>query len=168
MKTCKQCKKDFIPSSRHFKCPMCRHLEKMKPCCDCGSLIRRQVKRCRSCAIIHRTGIKQPKDKFTGFREFIRRAKNRKKLGNLTLDDLIRVWEQQQGKCPYSGVQLMLPSYRKKNDVIHVASLDRIDSLLPYSGTNVQFVSVAINYMKGELTHEQTIELCRIISANWS
>lgn len=98
---------------------------------------------------------------------FITRARARGKLGDLSIQDLESVWENQKGLCPYSGVSLQMPSYRQKNNLIYTASLDRIESHLPYSRDNVQFVSAAINHMKGELSHEQTIELCRMIAKHW-
>lgn len=103
-------------------------------------------------------------DEFTGLREFIRRAKGRNKLGNLTLEMLKERWDNQKGICPYSGVKLQFPSYKQKNSSTTVASLDRIDSNLPYTENNIQFISAAMNYMKNVLSHEETMELCRTIA----
>lgn len=106
------------------------------------------------------------RDEFTGFREFIRRIKNRTKEVDVDIAYLKIVWEFQGGVCPYSGIQLVLPSY-KNNDYITTASLDRIDSSSGYVRGNVQFTSTAINYMKGQLSHEQTIKLCQLISQKY-
>lgn len=167
LKVCASCGKSFKASSRHLVCPACRDGVKKKPCIDCGAPVFKRSTRCPECYKIHVTGIPTPLDKYTGFREFIRRAKKRNKLGDLTLQDLLEQWEKQKGICPYSGVLLILPSYKHKNDPIFTASLDRVDSKLPYSKTNIQYVSVAMNYMKGQLTNDETVVLCKLISYNW-
>ena len=87
-------------------------------------------------------------------------------MGNLTVEMLKEQWDNQQGICPYSGVKLILPNSKIKNNMVTVASLDRIDSNLLYTQNNVQFISASMNYMKNVLTHEETMELCRIIAKN--
>lgn len=106
------------------------------------------------------------RDEYSGLREFIRRVKNRSKESNMTLPYLRGIWDDQRGLCPYSGIQLVLPR-DKNNDYIRTASLDRIDSSQGYIEGNVQFTSTAINCMKGVLSHEQTIELCKLIALNY-
>jgi len=71
--------------------------------------------------------------------------------------------------CPYSGIELQLASHiNTKIDPIYRASVDRIDSSKGYIKDNIQFVSTCINYMKNTLSHEKTIELCKLISKNYS
>ena len=65
--------------------------------------------------------------------------------------------------CVYSKVKLVHYSYKLKSDKIYTASVDRIDSSKGYIEGNVQFVSQAINYMKGTMSHEETLLLCDII-----
>lgn len=106
-------------------------------------------------------------DKFTGFREFIRRGniKGRKYQVEVSLEYLLDVWENQKGICVYSGVQLVLPN--KKSSKHEMASLDRIDSSKGYIEGNIQFISAAMNYMKNTMSHEETVELCKIIASHW-
>jgi hypothetical protein len=54
--TCTQCKNPFTASSRHRLCPSCRGIRQMKKCPDCGSLMRKDSKRCRSCDSAFRVG----------------------------------------------------------------------------------------------------------------
>ena len=117
--------------------------------------------------VSHFKGINR-KDKYSGFREFLRRARNRKNLGNLTLDDLIEQWNKQHGTCPYTGIMLKLPETRKKHLIFELASLDRIDSSKPYEKENVVFVSTPINYMKNSMTEEETIIFCKKIALFWN
>ena len=110
---------------------------------------------------------KTHRDQYTGFREFLRRAKKRKNLGNLTLDDLFKQWKKQNGICPYTGIELKLPIARKKHLRFETASLDRIDSNKPYDKENVVFVSLPINYMKNTMTEEETVAYCKKIALFW-
>ena len=105
-------------------------------------------------------------DKYTGFREFLRRIKNRRKElknTNLTLDYLLEIWNSQNGKCIYSKVDLILPKYNKKSNFIYTASLDRIDSNLGYIKGNVQFISIAMNHMKNKMSDKEVKLLCNIL-----
>lgn len=107
-------------------------------------------------------------DEFTGFREFIRRAKNRGKLGDLTLGDLKEQWTKQNGSCPYTGIKLVLPVLKRICDITELASLDRIDSSKPYEKGNIVFVSTPINYMKSSMSEEAAIKYCKIITEFWN
>lgn len=102
-------------------------------------------------------------DEYTGFRDFIRRAKNHKKEITVSLEYLKQVWDRQNHKCIYSGVDLILPKWKIKSNPIYTASLDRIDSSKGYIEGNVQFISIAMNNMKNDMSHEQTLELIQII-----
>ena len=107
---------------------------------------------------------KTHRDQYTGFREFLRRAKKRKNLGNLTLDDLFKQWKKQNGICPYTGIELKLPIARKKHLRFETASLDRIDSNKGYCINNVQWVHKTINVIKNNLDETYFIQLCRDIA----
>lgn len=166
IRKCIICEREI--NGRHLKCSRCRYKSVNNKCVDCGTKVSSQSERCIQCYTKNIKGISTPLDKYTGFREFIRRAKNRNKLGLLTLDDLIEQWIKQNMECPYTGIRLKLPSYKNKNNSIETASLDRINSEISYQKGNIQFVSTAINYMKGSMTHEETLVLCKIISKFWN
>jgi hypothetical protein len=105
-------------------------------------------------------------DKYTGFREHLRRAKTRAYDIEITLDDLIDIWNAQKGICPYSGISLIKPS-SKGNCRVRTSSLDRIDSTRGYTKDNIQFVAMPINLMKNTLSHKETIDLCKTIATFW-
>lgn len=107
------------------------------------------------------------KDNYSGFREHLRRCRRRNQEVDITLEDLKIQWEAQKGTCPYTGLQLVQPKYDSKNDVQKTASLDRIDCKKGYIRGNIQFVSMAINYAKSTLSHEEMITLCRTIADYW-
>lgn len=164
---CKTCTKQFTPSSRHLNCPHCRNIISKKLCVNCSSTVQRKSIYCKSCAQEIRNRKNKERGKYSGLQVFISRARKRGKLGNLTIEDLKEIWDNQKGICVYSKVKLNLPSYSNKNDPRTTASLDRIDSNLPYEKDNVQFVSIIINLMKSQLTHAQTIDFCKTVSRVW-
>lgn len=105
-------------------------------------------------------------DEFSQFRYHLRQASYRKHEFNLTLEYLKETWDFQNGRCVYTGIKLKDWSHRGKNS-FDTASLDRIDSNKGYIKGNIQFISKNINYMKHNLSHQETIDLCKIISEYW-
>lgn len=97
----------------------------------------------------------------TGYREILRRVRNRQKSTHLTLQDLQNVWEAQAGKCAYTGIELVRIG---SNDSRVMASLDKINCKLPYQIGNIQFVSLAINRMKGEMSDDETKEFLSFLA----
>jgi hypothetical protein len=84
-----------------------------------------------------------------------------------TLDDLLEQWINQNNICPYTGVTLIHPIRVKDEGLIYMASLDRIDSSIGYLKGNIQFISVAANLAKNNMSHEQMIVFCKLITENW-
>lgn len=107
------------------------------------------------------------KDELSDFRPHLKNIKRRHFDYNISLFYLKELWESQNGVCPYTGVKLKPYIWNGNPDHIFTASLDRIDSSKGYIIGNVQFVSMAANHMKSSMTHEQTVELCRIIANHW-
>jgi hypothetical protein len=105
------------------------------------------------------------KDEYTGLREHFRRAKKRHKDFNLTLDDLLELWNNQSGKCAYTGVELEHPSSKKSTgNYNYMASLDRIDNNKGYIKGNIQFVSVSCNWLKNRMGDKHMQEFFQIVS----
>ena len=72
---------------------------------------------------------------------------------DITVEDLVRVWEKQNGRCALSGIVLThhVDGSGKKD---FNASIDRIIPHDPYNQNNVQLVAYRINIMKHELTED--------------
>jgi len=98
-------------------------------------------------------------------KEFIRRVQKRKFETDLDLEYLQNLWLEQKGICIYSKVQLILPSIRKGSDYLYTASLDRIDSSKGYIKGNVQFISIAMNFLKNKMSHEKMLETLELIKS---
>jgi len=79
---------------------------------------------------------------------------------------LKELWEKQNGKCPYTGIQMILPESKKsfrKCRSIEKASLDRIDSSKGYIKGNVEFVCQGINFAKHDYSKEDVLQFVRKI-----
>jgi hypothetical protein len=107
------------------------------------------------------------KDKYTGLREHLTRVKSRNKNYDITLEDLYIQWENQNGICPYTKLKLTHPRLSKNIEPFFIASLDRIDSTKGYVKGNIQFISMSANFAKSNMTHEQMVNFCKIISNAW-
>lgn len=95
------------------------------------------------------------------FSYYIRKAKYRGKCGNISEEYLSDLWQEQDGRCSYTGIQLVL--HGAVNDLRTLASLDRIDSSLPYEMGNVQFVSGCINMAKNIMPNDDMIAFIKAI-----
>lgn len=98
-------------------------------------------------------------DEYTNYRFYLRKAKQRKHECSITLKYLKDIFEEQRGKCVYSGVDLVHNSHKLKNNQAYTASLDRIDSSKGYIKDNVQFISIAMNHMKSTMSHEEVLSI---------
>lgn len=111
------------------------------------------------------SGSGKPKDSYSCFKPYLRRVKNRKiergKEYDIDLPYLKKLWEDQNGKCALTFVDLVLedgitnPNYS--------ASLDRMNSSIGYMKGNLQFISVTSNYAKNKYTEEILQEFFQII-----
>lgn len=90
------------------------------------------------------------------FRETFRKAKMHSKEKNreftITIEDIERQWNLQNGKCVYTNIDLELPTYKYTPKLTRMASLDRIDPKKGYIPGNIQFVVSCINLMKNKLS----------------
>ena len=87
-------------------------------------------------------------------------AKHRSKLKGIpigiTTQDIIRQYEQQNGKCYYSGRPLS-PITGDEN----IMSIDRINSSIGYTPENIVLCCWKINKMKNDFLVEDFISLCK-------
>lgn len=74
--------------------------------------------------------------------------------------------ELTKGYCSVTGIMFDLidkykPSNRKRN--AYAPSLDRINSMLGYTNENTRLVIWQYNAMKGELTDDEILSICKIL-----
>lgn len=105
-------------------------------------------------------------DEFSPFRSYLRAAYRRNKGCDITLEYLKELWDKQEGKCPYTGWDLLIAptsGYCKMPRLPNRASLDRIDSSKGYLQGNVEFVSLIAQYAKNSFDREQVFEFCQAV-----
>jgi hypothetical protein len=73
---------------------------------------------------------------------------------DVSIDHLDKIWEEQQGRCYYTDIELDITS---RNNA--TASLDRRDSTQGYIEGNVIWVDKDVNYCKYTLTEERFLQL---------
>lgn len=131
--------------------------------CKCGKeglrnaahLVNEKVSCCRSCAALKLSFEESYLSKIK------RRAEKMNFEFNLTLDYVLSIFDE---KCNLSGEEIQFGKHwNKLSD--QTASLDRIDNTKGYIVGNVQWVHKDVNFMKGQLTQERFIELCKKIAA---
>jgi len=107
------------------------------------------------------------KDEYTPFRYHYRNIKKRDKDVTISLEDMRKVWERQNGICPFLNIELTLSGYsRIEKNPIYSASLDRIDFTKGYVIDNIQWISRSINLMKNTMTNDQVNEILGLIKNN--
>lgn len=101
-------------------------------------------------------------DEYSQFRRFLTTARAHRKsagksLPEISVEYLKKVWENQQGICPYTRIQMYLTDVhiKKLSPLPTTPSLDRIDSSNGYVEGNVEFVCLAINYAKNGWSKEE-------------
>jgi hypothetical protein len=93
------------------------------------------------------------------------RAKSRKIYWKLTNQELWDKFIGQERRCAYTGIILTLDKNNKDHkEGNYTASIDRIDSSKGYEKDNIQWVHKRINIMKGNMSGEEFIEWCKLVS----
>jgi len=105
------------------------------------------------------------KDEHTPFKYYMKilNNKDRQKKGvSITLEDLKSLWEEQGGKCPFTGYDLILRTHNNCGENLTPchASVDRIDNTQGYVKGNIRFVGVMANYARNKFTDAQLINFC--------
>lgn len=78
----------------------------------------------------------------------------------VTMNEILRLLESQNGECSLSGLPISLFDGN--------ASLDRIDSFGDYTLDNIQWVHRAINFMKSSISQQEFIALCSAVHVKQS
>jgi hypothetical protein len=103
------------------------------------------------------------------YKDVIHNAKKRAKIikVNITIDDLKKLYEKQNGLCALSGIKMTRDVYTTKgnNHIINKynISVDRIDSDKDYDIDNIQLVCAIINRMKTDLPDHEFLDICNSI-----
>lgn len=114
-------------------------------------------------------------NKYTGYKELSgtyynilqNGAKQRGLDFEVSIEYLYDLFLKQDAKCALSNEVITLnPHYireQRKSGISQTASVDRIDPSKGYVEGNVQWVSIRINFMKGCLSQEDFVCLCKLV-----
>jgi len=83
----------------------------------------------------------------------------RKQIFDLVTQDIIAMWDDQDGMCVYSGRKMTLEPNR-----LNTISIERIDSNEGYTKGNTILVCQAINRMKSDFLFEDFFQLCKDVT----
>ena len=79
-------------------------------------------------------------------------------------DQSLELFLNQDRKCALTGVNILLDYKSGEPRSTITVSLDRIDSSLPYTPDNVQWVHKLVNLMKRELHQNEFIDWCHKVT----
>ena len=156
-----------IPHNRKYIFYLCR--------CDCGTetpvvrqgLIHGRSTMCNNCVNEQRKG--SGNGNWRGYEGIPQRywgplkasANGRSIDFLITIEFAWSLYNRQNGRCALSGV----PIHFKVDGCDEcTASLDRIDSDLPYAEGNVQWVHKDVNWMKNRFSQDAFVRWCRLIT----
>lgn len=80
---------------------------------------------------------------------------------SITAKDMYNQFEKQNGLCYFTGLPIEIPSSRKTSEL--KGSLDRLDSKLGYTKSNIVWVRQIINELKWDLTPDELFYWCKLI-----
>lgn len=92
-------------------------------------------------------------------------AKKRGMLFALTKEYIWSLYEKQGKRCIFTNVEIFFGSTDDRSQT--TASLDRIDNNVGYIEGNVQWVHKDINRMRCDMTVDNFINACRLVSNNY-
>ncbi|MCI0564025.1 MAG: hypothetical protein MN733_36580, partial [Nitrososphaera sp.] len=81
------------------------------------------------------------------------RARKKDIVCDLTVEQLMFIWNEQSGKCALTGVEMTMQlgeGWKPTN-----GSIDRIDSAQPYTKGNVRFLCDMVNRMKSVASDDE-------------
>lgn len=84
---------------------------------------------------------------------------------DLSIEEIWDMYERQNRKCAISGIDILISPTKKKKKDKQTASLDRIDSSKGYTSDNIQWVHQKVNRMKTNMSDQELIQWCKLISA---
>lgn len=145
--------------------------------CACGSktvvrannLVTGSVRSCG--CLLNRRWNRSPKWKGSGdipgrmWRYITNNAKARGIPMDVSIEDAAALFSEQGGRCALTCLPLTMPTCR--DDIVRcrfTASLDRIDSSLGYSRSNIQWVHKDINRMKNVYPLLHFLQMCRLVA----
>lgn len=86
------------------------------------------------------------------------------RLFEITIEDIWDQYIKQGGVCALSGLPIEFNPYFIRDGRKQTASVDRIDSAIGYTKSNIQIIHKDINWMKNVFNQDYFIETCKRVS----
>lgn len=85
---------------------------------------------------------------------------------NLTAEYLVKLWQEQDGKCYYTGnsMDLHAANENRRSPHIDFPSIDKLTPSLGYVEGNVVWTLYGVNRMKNNFTKDEFIDFCKLIT----
>jgi hypothetical protein len=103
-----------------------------------------------------------------GYNDLKGNAKKRGIVVNITYDDIIKKYDNQNGNCALTGYKMTHRRQelgKKRSDrYLYNISIDRIDSQKSYDCENIQLVCSIVNTIKWDLPQTEFIKICTKIT----
>lgn len=138
--------------------------------CSCGvskkkkkeNLLSDKIQACRAC--VDKSKISKSIVPKWFFSIIQKNAKLREIEFNVSREDIEALFTKQNGKCRYTGWSILISHTNDRSAT--TASLDRIDSNLPYVIENLQWVHKDINMMKNHYDEAYFYRICEAVISN--
>lgn len=157
---------------------LCSHCKKYKPAKDFSKATRnkhRDMLNC-TCKICYKLAYNENRKKIeeskalesilkVRLHDALVRSKKKNLFIDITVVDLQKLWNKQNGKCALTGFPMTLIWGNGKKNIYNL-SIDRIDSFKGYTKDNIQLVCAAANMMKGFMESDELMKFCEAILKN--
>lgn len=84
---------------------------------------------------------------------------------NVDINYLLELYEKQEGKCFYTGIELVSIAPKDSTSFNNVITIDRLDSNKGYIKGNLVLACWTVNRMKSNTPVNSFVEICRKISS---
>lgn len=93
------------------------------------------------------------------------RAKSKNRLFDITKQDLMDLWNKQEGKCAISKIPMTFNIDSGRNP--YNVSIDQINPAQGYTKDNIQLVCMCVNQLKSDFDMNVIINICKNIIENY-
>lgn len=95
----------------------------------------------------------------------IRALKRRPTANAITIDELVQMWKDQDGKCAITGLTM---TWRRGKRFDTSISIDRVDQSIGYERSNLRLICDSVNRFRGDGSDAEMLTMARAIVDNMS
>jgi len=163
---------DFVPKKydEYIKCAKCKRKKRRCFFSNNPRNTNGKYSWCKTCALENSTYRRENHSHIQVIKKLLNSAKGtsikrcqrgRECVFDITVDDIERLLEEQDGRCVYTG-----EDFEWTLNHPYKISIDRIDSSKGYTPDNIQLVARIVNQAKSDMDDEDFLEMIRLMSAH--